>query len=255
MDEPRLRPAGREVLAALLVLRGRGTAHLHATLAEALPVVPREDAAARIAAALTADRATISRSNDEFQAGGRSAPALRFLRRAARRRVPEAAWPILPPLGMHALGGVVHRDAASALDAAVSARASVLRCVANAVEEACASVEAARQAESRRLTAEAADLAVALAERLIGQALESVNGAMLAERFLGGAGVPTLPSDRPVRLRAHPMLIAALGGDDRFIPDPRLDPFDVFLEAPRGRIDLRLRTRLATLLAGAREIA
>lgn len=186
----------REVLAALVMLRGL-PAPLTPALAAALPEIAGPEAAAsRLAAHLTSRPAS---------------PAARFVERFERRS-PDA-----PPPGAAA---------------ALRRELRILR--------------QARQTQAEAMGEQALTLAVALAERLVREARPVGDLADEVRRALGDGPVRALAcADQVADLQA------ALGDEALVSADPALLPGDLVLILPAGRRDLRVRTRLAALLAGA----
>lgn len=249
-------PSGLAVLAALLTLRGR-PARLSEALSRALPVFPTAEVAAEALAA-----ALVESTGERPPREGSRAPAARFLHRFRRRTRPGAEVaatqrPFAPP-GAWRLHGALPSAAVDALTSAEADRVETATAVRVAAARALR-LELRRLASTRRhLAAEgvaaSTDLAIALAERLVGETL------MLApERLAGWVAHETAAwsPDEPVAVRVAPDAVDAVSAalqtlGDRVVVsvDAGLGPGDIVLDTAHGRRDGRVSTRLGALLAG-----
>ncbi len=166
--------------------------------------------------------------------------------------------PSIPPSAALAVGGRVDPAVRAALDEARRIRGAWEAALeaARADARAAATVRLRRRLDAldrfgallrRRLRAEALELALALAARLVG---ESLRGD--AARLLEVARVAA-PPGAWLRLRLSPEDAAALRAAGlppgvEVDADAHLEPGDIVLEGPAGRVDARAATRVAALL-------
>lgn len=162
--------------------------------------------------------------------------------------------PAIPPPAAFTVGGRVPAAVSAALAEARRIRDAWAEAVEGARADAAAEVRQRygrslralhrwAALERRRLEAQAEALAAALATRLLARPLAAEHLAAL--RLTPG----------PVEIRLHPTDAAALGPLPpplTVVADPTLQPGDVVLTGPAGRVDARAATRVQRLLAGAR---
>jgi hypothetical protein len=247
-------PSGLAVLAALLALRGR-PARLAPELAAALPVWPTPTIASDALAA-----ALVETAGTRVRREGAETPAARFLHRYRRRARPgptvgEPQRPT-PPFGAWRGASLLPPSAVETLAAAEADRAEAATKTRLAAARALR-LEVRRLGETRRRlavegAAAAQELALALAERLVGETLaagpDRLAAWVVTELAAGGPGEPVCVRVAPDAVDAVTAALETAAAQCIVCADAALSAGDVVLDTARGRRDGRVRTRLLALL-------
>lgn len=198
----------------------------------------------------------------------------RVLKRPAVPRPAGDGWPELLPAAPPANGDAgerLRRQLAALREAARregyaqgyrEGRAAAerrLRTALGAVRGLLLRVLAERVRDDGDLSDALVELARSLAERVLAEALAE-NPERLAT--MARAAAAALGPVEEVEVRVHPRDVAAVAAAAaweglrlrvRVVEDPALEPGDVLLHSPRGRVDLRIGRQLERLLAAAEE--